>query len=103
MGIKLDLANLKVEPQKVNIFPQSADVAGWIWKQGGFLSVSPHRQNSLMNMKQNSITKVRHLRSFIGLYKTLQMAAPAVSRILAPLEQVVAGKESSDPVEPVFV
>ena len=43
---KLFLANLRVEPQKVIIFPESADIAGWIWKKGGTLSVSPHRKNS---------------------------------------------------------
>ena len=30
---KLHLANLRVEPQKVVIFPDSADIAGWIWKK----------------------------------------------------------------------
>ena len=95
---KLDLANLKVEPQKVNIFPESADIAGWVWCRGGYLTVSPHQQNSLKNVRQDSIKKVKHLRSYIGLYKTLQMAAPAVSRVLAPLEQAVAGKESAEPI-----
>ena len=47
---KLDLANLHVEPQKVVIFPESADIAGWIWRKGYMLSVSPHRKNSLTNM-----------------------------------------------------
>ena len=47
---KLDLANLLLEPQKVVIFPESADIAGWIWRKGGMLSVSPHRKNSLTNM-----------------------------------------------------
>ena len=95
---KLSLTNLKAEPEKINIFPVSADIAGWYWKRGGYLSVSPHRQNALMNIRQDSIQKIHHLRSFIGLYKTIQMAAPAVSRILAPLEEAAAGKESGDPV-----
>ena len=29
---KFHLANLKVEPEKTNIFPDSCNVAGWIWK-----------------------------------------------------------------------
>ena len=95
---KLFLANLRVEPQKVIIFPESADIAGWIWKKGGTLSVSPHRKNSLMNMKEQNITKVKHTRSFLGLYKTLQMATPGVSRVLHPLEEAVAGKNSNDPL-----
>ena len=79
----------------MNIFPESCDVAGWIWRKGGFLEVSPHRKSSILNAKQEQITKVKHLQSFIGLYKTMHMVTPATSRILAPLEEVVAGKESS--------
>ena len=59
------------------------------------MEVSPHRKSSIVNAKQEQITKVKHLRSFIGLYKTLHMATPATSRILAPLEDAVAGKESA--------
>ena len=46
---KLFLANLRVEPTKTLIFPKSADIAGWIWREGGFLTVSPHRRSSLIN------------------------------------------------------
>lgn len=96
---KLDLANLRVEPQKVVIFPESGDIAGWIWKTGGMLSVSPHRKNSLTNMKEHNITKVKHMRSFLGLYKTLQMATLGVLRVLAPLEEAVTGKNSNNLLE----
>ena len=89
----LFLANLRVEPQKVVIFPESTDIAGWIWKKGGTLSVSPHRKNSLMNMKEHNITKVKHLQSFLGLYKTIQMATPGFSHVLAPLKEAVAGQK----------
>ena len=39
------------------------------------------------------------MRSFLGLYKTLRMATPDVSRVLAPLEEVIAGKNFNDPIE----
>ena len=65
---KLFLANLRVEPNKTIIFPKSADIAGWIWQEGGFLSVSPHRRSSLLNTKEEHITKVKHMCLFIGLY-----------------------------------
>ena len=94
---KLDLANLRVEPEKTNIFPKSVDVMGWIWKQGGFLEVSPHRRSSLLNTREEDITKVKHMRSFIGLYKTLHMATPAMSRFITPLEDTIQGLQSSDP------
>ena len=61
--------------------------------------VSPHRKNSLLNTKFEQLTKVKHLRSFIGLYKTLNMATPTMSQILSPLEEAVAGKDSSDPLD----
>ena len=76
---KLHLANLRVEPRKVVIFPESTDIAGWIWKKGGTLTVSPHRKNSLTTIKQQNIIKTKHMRSFLGLYKTLRMATPSIS------------------------
>ena len=96
---KLYLANLRAEPQKVKVFPESADIAGWLWQQGGYISVSPHRKTALVNVKQEAIQTVKQLRSYIGLYKTLQMATPGVSRVLAPLEEAVAGKESKDIID----
>jgi len=42
--------------------------------------------------------KVKHLHSFIGLYKTLHIATPAISRVLAQLEEVAAGISSSNPI-----
>ena len=69
----MSLANMKVEPNKTIIFLKSVNIAGWIWQQGGFLSLSPHRKSSLINTKEEYITKVKHMRSFIGLYKTLHI------------------------------
>ena len=40
----------RVKPQKVIIFPESADIIGWIWRKGEMLSVSPQRKNLLTNM-----------------------------------------------------
>ena len=94
---KLWLANLRIDPAKTIIFPKSADIGGWVWKQGGLLEVSPHRKNSLTNTKTEHISTIKHMRSFLGLYKTLHITTPAMSRILAPLKESVAGKESKDP------
>ena len=73
---KLHKANLKVSAEKTHIFPESADILGWQWHQGGRLEPSPHRRNALTNMKQEDIKKVRDMRSWIGLYKTLRIATP---------------------------
>ena len=88
---KLALANVCIKPQKFVIILESANIAGWIWKKGGFLSVSPHRKNALMNMREHNISKVKHMRSFLGLFKTLQMATTGVSRVLVLLEEAIAG------------
>ena len=91
---ELFLANLKVKQDKTNIFPESCHFYGWVWRKGGILEVSPHKKSSF-NSRQDHITKVKHLISFIGLYKTLHMATPATSHILSPLEEAVAGKDSN--------
>ena len=57
--------------------------------------------NSLINMLVHNIMKVKHLQSFLSLNKTLQMATPGVSRVLAPLEEV-AGRNSNDPLESTY-
>ena len=43
---QLYLVNLKVEPTKTNIFPQSCNIAGWVWQTGGYLGESPHSKNT---------------------------------------------------------
>ena len=92
---KLYLANMRVEPGKTIIFPKSVDIAGWIWENGR-LSVSPHRRSSLINTREEDIKKVKDMRSFIGLYKTLHMATPAMSRFVTPLEDKIKGLQSND-------
>ena len=44
---KLHKANLKITAEKTKIFPTSANVLGWIWKEGGFLEASPHKKTSV--------------------------------------------------------
>ena len=51
----------------------------------GFLEVSPYRKNFPLSTKEEHITKVKHLQSLIGLYKALQIAILAITRVLAPL------------------
>merc|ERR1712002_556695 len=92
----MGLANLRAEPGKTIIFPKSADISGWVWEKGGFLKVSPHRRSSLLNTREEDIKTVRDMRSFIGLYKTLHIATPAMSRFITPLEDTVQGLQSKD-------
>ena len=58
--------------------------------------MSPHKKNTLVNTKESDIVKVKHMCSFLGLYKTLQIATPAMARILAPLKDSIKDKQSAD-------
>ena len=93
---KLSKANLKISPSKTHIFPESVDLLGWVWEKGGRLKPSPHRQCALRNVKEEDVKKVKDMRSWIGLYKTLHIATPQISSILDPFETEVAGKDSTD-------
>ena len=93
---KLSKANIKVTPEKTHIFPDTADMLGWKWKQGGFLEASPHRKFALSNTKIEDIRKVHDMRSWVGLFKTLHIVTPRISEILSPFEQATAGKDSKD-------
>ena len=93
---KLSNANLKITAEKTKIFPMTADVLGWVWREGGFLEASPHRKIALINTKTTDIVKVRDMRSWLGLFKTLHMATPKIHLILSPFEKAVAGKDSSE-------
>ena len=93
---KFSLANLKIAASKTHIFPKQVEVMGWLWKEGGHLEPSPDRRNSLVNTRQEDIRKVKDMRSWLGLYKTLRRATPNISYLLDTLEQAVAAKESKD-------
>ena len=94
---KLNNANIKVSPEKTLIFPKEADLLGWIWKEGGHLTASPHRKLALTNTKIDDIKKVKDMRSWVGLFKTLHIVTPQISHILAPFEEAVAGKDTKEP------
>ena len=93
---KLALANLKIAPEKTHIFPKSADVLGWTWKEGGRLEASPHRKFALANTKTEDIRTVKDMRSWIGLFKTLHIVTPKISLILSPFESATAGRDSKE-------
>ena len=75
-------ANPKIAGGKTHIFPQSADILGWVWKAGGCLLPSPHRQLALKNTKQEDIIYIKDLLSWVGLYKTLLIATPHLATIM---------------------
>ena len=95
---KFQNANLKISPGKTAIFPESVDILGWVWKQGGFLEPSPHRKLALENTKIEDIKTVKDLRSWMGLFKTLHIATPHLATALAPFEEITAGQPSNEKI-----
>ena len=99
---KFHNANLKIAADKTKIFPETVDVLGWVWRQGGKLEASPHRKLALENTKVEDIKTIRDMRSWIGLFKTLHIATPHLATLLGPFEDVTAGQSSNEPFEWTF-
>ena len=51
----LDANNLKLFPNKTFLFPKQVDILSWVWKEGGFLSPSPHRKLALESVKYEGL------------------------------------------------
>ena len=87
---KLSLANLKLSPGKVRIFPKEASIFGWTIKNGTIIP-DPHRQLALSKTKHTDIHTVSDLRSWIGVYKTFLIAMPGLALTMDPFDKLVAG------------
>ena len=88
-----DQCNLRFSAAKTVICPRSTSILGWIWSQGS-LSASPHRIAVLTSYTPPK--NVKDLCSFIGTYKVLSRVLPHCYQLIDPLEQVIAGLQSSD-------
>ena len=93
---KLTLANLKLSSKKTYIFQTQVDILRWVWKQGGKLELSPHRKNTLSNTKTDDIKKVKDMRSWLRLYKTLRRATLNIYSIVEPLEKAITRADSNE-------
>ena len=87
---------LGLSATKTVVFPQSTVVLGWIWSSGT-IQASPHRVSALSIAEPPQT--VRALRSFIGAYKVLSRVIKGYADLLHPLDQVVAGRNSSEKIE----
>ena len=85
--------NLGLNASKTVIFPLQTTILGWIWSSGK-LRASPHRLAALSQVQPPST--VQGLRSFIGAYKSLSRVLPGYTKLLDPLDQATAGKQSRD-------
>ncbi|CAB4011319.1 Hypothetical predicted protein [Paramuricea clavata] len=91
----LDKCDLRLAAKKTIISPVSTTILGWIWSRGS-ICASPHRIAALSSCTPPKT--VRDLRAFIGSYKMLSRVIEGSASILAPLESITAGNQSSSPV-----
>ena len=82
--------NLGLNTSKTVIFPLQTIILGWIWSSGKL-------RISLIDLYQvQPPSTVQGLRSFIGAYKSLSRVLLAYAKLLDPLDQATAGKQSRD-------
>ncbi|KAK3715784.1 hypothetical protein QZH41_018836, partial [Actinostola sp. cb2023] len=87
--------DLRLSASKTVINPKSTTILGWRWTQGT-LQACPHRIAALSTCSPPNC--VTGMRSFIGAYKVLARVIPRCASLLAPLEDAIAGRQSSDPI-----
>ena len=80
---------------KTVICPQSTTILGWIWSKGT-IHASPHRVATLSTCATPET--VRGLRSFIEAYKVLARVIPHCGKLVCPLDDAVASRQSKDKV-----
>ena len=85
--------NLGLNASKTVIFPLQTTILGWIWSSGK-LRASPHKLAALSHVQPPST--VQGLCSFIGVYKSLSRVLSGYAKLLDPLDQATAGKQSRD-------
>ena len=91
--------NMKISPEKTVIFPSIVDILSWQWKEGGYLTPSPHRKLALENIKYEDLKTVKDIRSWIGLYKTFIDCTPNLTIYLDKFDQFVGSRDSKDEIK----
>ena len=87
--------SLNFSPSQTIINPKSTTILGWLWSEGT-LSATPHSLCTLQTC--DNPKTVKELKSFIGAYKVLSRVIPNCAKVIAPLDNVVAGRASSDKI-----
>ena len=96
---RLSLANLKLSPSKVRIFPKQANIFGWRIENGK-ITPDPHRQLAIVKSQFADIDNIGDLRSWMGIYKTFLIAMPGLAGIMDPFDKLCAGiKDSKTKIE----
>lgn len=85
----------RLSPCRAIINPKTTTVLVWIWSSGT-LCASQHRVNTLASCPTPD--SVGQMRSFAGAYKVLSRVLPGCSSLLAPLDNVTAGRQSQEAI-----
>ncbi|KAJ8355267.1 hypothetical protein AAFF_G00077370 [Aldrovandia affinis] len=89
----LQRCGLNLSATKTTVAPVQTSILGWVWRQGT-IQASPHRVSALAACPPPKT--VTGLRSFIGAYKVLARVLKDCATMLAPFDDVVAGRDSKD-------
>ena len=92
---KLDANNLKLSPGKVRLFPSDTEIYGYRVKDG-CIEPSPHIVTSLGLTSIESLTTVKKVNSWKGLYKCLIGHLPALATIMSPFDSATGGRSSGE-------
>lgn len=93
--LKLNDNNLKLSPGKVRIFPSDTEIYGYRIKDG-CIEPSPHIVKSLGLSSVESLTTVKKVNSWKGLYKCLIGHLPALAMVMSPFDTATGGRNSSE-------
>ncbi|XP_068723885.1 uncharacterized protein [Montipora capricornis] len=87
--------DLHLSASKTVVNPTSTTILGLIWRSET-LQASPHRITTLASCPAPET--VACMRSFIGAYKVLARVLPNCSRFMAPLDDIVARRQSNETI-----
>ena len=86
-------SGLRLSATKTTICPTSTTILGWIWNMGT-IRASPHRIATLGSCEAPTTVKV--MRASVGAYKMLARVIPGCSALLAPFDNAIGGRQSSE-------
>ena len=92
---RAELCNLTFKPSKVVVCPKNINLFGWSLRGQKWFPTA-HTTSALVNVPPPST--VKQLRSFLGSFKQLSSCLPNYAKTIHKLEQVAAGKKSSEKI-----
>jgi hypothetical protein len=87
---KLMENDIRLSAAKTFIAPKTVNILGWVWSAGQ-IRASPHRLSALSTCQKPET--VSALKSYLGSYRFLSRVLKGYAKLLAPLEDVIKGKE----------